>query len=312
MRDCFHLIDELKKKNICLAPMAEVNDLAFRMLCRNHGVKICWTGMINSFQWSQGDGYRKKAFMHVDEDHPLIGQLAGADHEQIIQAAIDLSQFCDAIDINLGCTMRIAGRSQYGYYMCDTVAKRERVCELFKALSSRVSVPIFAKIRIIMNDDGLPDTDITVAFAKALEKSGASAIQVHARFEHRNKNSEVMYDVIKRVVEAVRIPVIANGGIYSKEEAERVMDITGAVSVSVGQALLENPTKFDPDGELNREMFMLEYLELSKRYFNGIFAPSKMTFKYYDQQIRANPELATIIKNAKTIDELITFVKEQH
>ena len=100
---------------VCLAPMAEINDLPWRLLMRKHNVKVCFTGMLNAAQWSQGASYQNKFFNTCDEDRPLIGQIAGSNHDQILNAAKDLAKYCDAVDVNLGCTQKIACRGQYGY-----------------------------------------------------------------------------------------------------------------------------------------------------------------------------------------------------
>ena len=309
-------------------------DLAFRILCRRHNVKVCYTGMINSIQWSQGHKYQTRIFNTCKEDRPLIVQLAGSDYDTILSSAKDLSQVCDAIDINLGCTQHIAKRGGYGFFMVDTPEKRDEVIKLFKKLSENVPVPITAKIRIFTkpqdesNDQdnateediedenknvSIPDIDATIDFAKRLENAGVSIIAVHGRYQHRNKKADVSTDIIQKVVEAVSIPVIANGGVNSKEDAESLLNETGAAGVMVGQALLSNPTLFDTSSEtpLKRREFAKEYLEIAKNYPEiNFFYPKKHMFKFYESLIKERPGIEEKIKQATNIDDLIAFIDE--
>ncbi|EAY08748.1 dihydrouridine synthase, putative [Trichomonas vaginalis G3] len=298
------------EKPICLAPMAEISDLSWRMLIRNHGVKVCWTGMLNAHQWSQGSGYQNKFFNTCPEDHPLIAQIAGSNEDQdlIVAAAKDLAKYADGVDVNLGCTQKIASRSEYGYFMVDNCQKREKTLELFRRLCKEVNCPICAKIRIFIDDSGEVSEKITIDFAKKLEEAGVSLLQVHGRAEHRNKQADVYNEIIKHIVQAVNIPVVANGGINTVEDAHKFMEETGAAGVSVAQALLKDPTAFDPTGKKPRKDYALEYLNLSKEKGVRFFGPKKHIFIFYEKEIRENKELAKQIEQSTTIEQLIEFV----
>lgn len=295
------------EKPLCLAPMAEINDLPFRIMCRNHGLKVCFTGMINAYQWGGGQRYQNRVFTTAECDHPVIGQIAGKDHDQIISCASDLAESCDAIDVNLGCTQHIAKRGEYGFFSVDTDQKRADTVEMFKRLVAEVNVPITAKIRIFMDENGEPDVKLTIQFAKQLEAAGVSVITVHGRYQHRNKKADVLTSVIKEVVESLKIPVIANGGVTSREEAKSLFEATGAAGVMIGQALLENPTIFD-EHPLTRDECAMEYLELVKQYEVRMFAPRKHMFNFYVKQLKETPEIGQKISDSETVDDLINFV----
>lgn len=300
------------EKPLILAPMAEVNDLAFRILCRNHGVKLCYTGMLNAQQWIQGWKYQNRVFTTSEDDKPCIAQIAGADYDAILSSARDLQEHADAIDINLGCTQHIAKRGEYGFFMVDTQEKRDMVLKLFKRLATELKVPVTAKIRIFQTEDGAPDEELTIAFAKGLEAAGVSVLAVHGRFQHRDKQADVSTAIIKRVVDSVSIPVIANGGVKSKEDAEALFEATGAAGVMIGQALLRDATLFDPTGPKPRKEFALEYLNIVKRFndYNS-FCPRKHMFLFFEDVIKQMPEIAEQIKQTETVDDLITFVTQQ-
>lgn len=317
--------NQFGKSPICLAPMAEVNDLAFRILCRRHNVKVCYTGMLNATQWVQGHKYQRRVFNTCPEDRPLIVQLASGDYDSIYRSAIDVSRVCDAVDINLGCTQHIASRGGYGFFMVETPEKRQEVIKLFQKLVLNVPVPITAKIRIFtktVDEEGnpisegndplkpinVPDVETTVDFARELEKVGVSVIAIHGRFQHRDKKADVSTEIIKQVVEALQIPVIANGGVNSVEDAKAILEDTNAAGVMIGQALISNPALFD-EQPIKRRDFAREYLEIAKEHPEiNMFAPKKHMFKFYEAMIKESPGIENEIKEATTFDELIAFI----
>lgn len=298
------------ERPLCLAPMAEVNDLAFRVQCRRHGLSVCYTGMINAIQWCQGARYQSRVFNTAPCDRPLIVQLAGANHDALVAAARDIAPHCDAIDLNLGCTQRIAKRGEYGFFMADTAEKRASVAALIARLAAAVPVPITAKIRVLAAADGSPDAAATAAFARQLQDAGASVVAVHGRFEMRNKRADVATAAIRSVVEALDIPVVANGGVASRADAERLFEATGAAGVMVGQALLADPTLLGGERRTLRE-FATEYLEIARGFPDiNFFCPRKHIFTFFADVIREKPGIEKEIHEAETIDDLLSFVNK--
>lgn len=298
------------EKPICLAPMAEVNDLAFRILCRNHGIRVCYTGMINAIQWCQGKRYQTRVFNTSCEDRPLIVQLAGSNHDSLLAAAKDISQYCDAIDINLGCTQHIAKRGGYGFFMVDTEEKRDSVIELFKKLVKEVPIPITAKIRVFTDSEGNSDENLTVNFAKRLQAAGVYIVEVHGRFQMRNKKADVATSIIKRAVDELDIPVVANGGVLSKEDADKLFELTGSAGVMVGQALLSDPTIFDKEKHSLKE-FSTEYLQIAMKFPDiNFFCPRKHIFTFFTDMIKQKPGIEKEIQESETYDDLLNFVNK--
>ena len=295
---------------LCLAPMAEINDLPFRLLCRRHGIKVCYTGMLNSFQYIQSPEYKSRMFTTCPEDHPLIAQISGKTFDMIIDTAKDLALSADAIDINLGCTQRIASRGGYGFFLVNTPQKRVEILELFRRLSKEVNVPICAKIRILLNSDGLADCEETVRFAKSLEDAGVSILEVHGRAEHRNKHAEIDTDILAAIVAGVGIPVIANGGVSSLADADSLRSKTGAAGIMIAQQLLTDPTTFDPHGPSSLGAFAREYLQLVSQYPVDIFSPRKHTFYFFVAVIKSHPGIENELKDTNNVEELLAFVEK--
>ena len=302
--------NQFGKNPLCLAPMAEINDLPFRLLCRRHGIKVCYTGMLNSFQYTQSPDYKSRMYTTCPEDHPLIAQISGKTFDLIIETAKDLALTADAIDINLGCTQRIASRGGYGFFLVNTPQKRIEILELFRRLSKEVNVPICAKIRILLNQDGQADCEETVKFAKSLEESGVSIIEVHGRAEHRNKHADIDIETLAAIVSGVGIPVIANGGVSSIEDANSLREKTGAAGIMIAQQLLSDPTTFDPNGPSSLGVFAREYLQLVREYPVDIFSPRKHIFFFFVAIIKSQPGIENELKDTNNVDEILAFVEK--
>jgi tRNA-dihydrouridine synthase 1 len=307
----WRFFSQFGERPLVLAPMAEVNDLPFRLLCRRHGIALCYTGMVNATQWRQGRRYQQRAFRTCAADRPLVVQLAGGDPDLIARAAADLAPLCDAIDVNLGCTQWIARRGDYGFFMVDSADKRAAVLQLFQRLTTSLPVPVTAKIRVFQTDAGEPDADLTVEFARQLQAHGAAAIAVHGRATQRDKRAAVSAAVIRRVVEAVAVPVIANGGVASREEAQALFEATGAAGVMIGQALSVDPTAFDPRGRASRAAFAREYLAIVRQHAGAPVAHArKHLFQFYEDTVRGNPAIGERLKAAETVEQLEAFVDD--
>lgn len=292
-----------------LAPMFQVNDLAFREMCRKHGILLCWTGMINSHMWIINPKDRKNLFDTCPADRPLIVQLNGNDEQELLSCARDVESVVDAIDINLGCTQHIARRGQYGYFMVNTPEKREKSLKILARLTSELSLPITTKIRLLDDKDGNPDIKATCEFAKSLEKAGVSLISVHGRHKQLNKSGDIDITSIKEIVNSVTIPVIANGGVRTKEDAELLMKETGAAGVMIGQGLLENPWILETS-EPNPVDLAREYLEFYQKYTGDFVVAKRHIFLFFDSIIRSKPSVASHLKQVRSPEEAEKFLQD--
>lgn len=305
------IIGTLGEIPVVLAPQFEVNDLAFRMLVRKYNIKLCWTGMVNSHMWATMPTSRNSYFQTCEIDRPLIIQMSGNGEEELIACAKDLQQFGVAIDINFGCTQHIARRGQYGYFMVNNENKRKNVIEMVKNIVSAINVPLSVKIRLIDGEDGKPDVDLTANFAKELESAGVSLISVHGRAKNSNKAGPVDAEAIKKIVESVSIPVMANGGVKTMQEAQELFKESGAAGIMVGQGLLMNPKAFSDDPEHNPIAISREYLDLWDKYPDpNFFIARRHIFYFFDDIVRANKAVGDRLKTTHSIEELRTFLDD--
>lgn len=249
------------------APMVDQSELAFRLLTRQNGVDACFTQMILAKSYLCAKDYRRTSSDWSDYSHSsgsielskkaealdknLIIQIAGDNPDNLVKTGKLIQHRAAAIDLNLGCPQNTARKGNYGSHLLQDT---ELTLKLLKTLVTELEVPITAKIRIYDDDDR------TIEFCQNLEKLGLSMITVHCRTVQANKLFVGAADwiIIKRIKEAVSIPVIANGGISNLEDANRCMRETGVDGVMSSEALLENPKLFSSEGNLK---FQINYIQ---------------------------------------------------
>ncbi|MBP3382229.1 MAG: tRNA dihydrouridine synthase DusB [Clostridia bacterium] len=242
-----------------LAPMAGVADRAFRQMCVDHGAAYTVGEMVSAKGLTFGDRKSKELLVLDDAARPSAVQLFGDDPDTMAQAAkMALEVKPDIIDINFGCPApKIAGNH------CGSALLREpQLCgDIVRAVANAVDVPVTAKIRKGYNKGD----DVAVEVALACEAGGAAAVTVHGRTRDQMYAPPVDIDCIRRVKEAVHIPVIGNGDIYTAADAARMYEQTGCDLVMVGRGALGAPWLFTEINALLGEERTLLPPPLSRR-----------------------------------------------
>ncbi len=221
-----------------LAPMAGMADMAFRELCADYGAGYTVTEMVSSKGLTMGDKKSAMLLTLGEREGKAGAQIFGDNPEIMAEAAVKCLEFKpDIIDINMGCPAPKVAMNGGG----ASLMKNPRLAgEIVKAVSQAVDIPVTVKIRKGWDDNSVN----AVELAKILEENGAAAIAVHGRTRMQMYSGEVDYDIIRRVKEAVDIPVIGNGDITDVQSAAIMLEKTGCDAIMIGRGALGNPWIF--------------------------------------------------------------------
>lgn len=227
------------KKTAALAPMASVADRAYRLVCKEHGAAYMVSEMISAKGLCYSDRKTEELCTVDERERPYALQIFGDEAEFCGRAAGMLMKYRpDILDINMGCPVpKIAGNGSGSALMKDP----DRAYDIVRAVVQSSDVPVTVKIRAGWDENSVNAPE----FAKAMESAGAMAVTVHGRTKNQMYHGKADWDVIRRVKEAVDIPVIGNGDICCGEDAERMYRETGCDLVMVGRGSYGNPWIFE-------------------------------------------------------------------
>jgi nifR3 family TIM-barrel protein len=217
-----------------LAPLSGITDLGFRRIARKFGAGLVVSEMVACDAYLRGqDEARLRA--EGEGVRPHVVQLAGCDPSWMAEAArLVEASGADLIDINMGCpSKRVIG----GYAGSALMRDLDQALRITAAVVEAVSLPVTVKMRLGWDGQNLN----APALAQAAEATGAQAVTVHGRTRQQFYTGTADWAAIARVVEAVSIPVIANGDVTEIADARRCLSQSGAAAVMVGRAALGKP-----------------------------------------------------------------------
>lgn len=261
-------IGNVKIKNrLFLAPMVDVTDLPYRLICKKAGAGMVYTEMIYLDAITHENDKTKKLMQTIKEEKPIGIQITGSKIKELKQA-ISMNSFdrYDLVDINCGCpSVRITGNEAGAFLL----KKPKKISNMIKMLKDSGHITT-AKIRL-----GYDKNDVS-KIAKMIEKSGADALTLHARLAIQSGKTPADWTQIEKIKREIGIPVIGNGDVFSGESAKKMLSICDGVMIARGAIgdpfiferilyYLKTGKEKEFDLEKNINSFE-EYIELCKKY----------------------------------------------
>lgn len=255
------------ENNLILAPMAGVTNLPFRVVCKDCGAGMVCTEMVSSKAIFYNDKKTRRLLNTKGEKRPISFQAFGSDIESMAYTAKYLSEFADIIDINMGCPAPKIVKNGDG---SKILLNLEKAKEIMEVVVKNSTVPVTVKIRKGWNNENI----VAVEVAKIAEEVGISAITVHGRTRSEFYTGKADWNIIKKVKENVKIPVIGNGDVVDEESAKKMFDETGVDAIMIGRGSLGNPWIFEniiyylTNGVKKDPPTNLEKLQVMKKQIN--------------------------------------------
>lgn len=304
------------KNQVVLAPMAGFSNTSFRKIIKNMGCGLIYAEMVSDKAITYGSKKTYELLKMSEKERPIAQQIFGSDKESFIIAAkeIENTMHPDIIDINMGCPVpKVALKAQAGSAL---LKNPDKIYEIVKAVVETVNIPVTVKIR-----SGWDDSNINaVEVAKVCEHAGASAITIHGRTRAQGYSGHADWNIIKKVKEAVTIPVIGNGDILSCYDAKKMLTETNCDAVMIGRGCLGNPwlikecvdyleKGIHPEEVSNQEkinMMKLHYKYLKEDKNEKVaLLEIRSNILYYLKNMPKSKEIKMQICQTKTEEELL-------
>lgn len=308
------------ENNIFLSPMADVTDLPFRLICKKQGCGLVVTEMVSSKGLIYGNQNTEKMLAIAPEEGVVSLQIFGCEPEIMAKAAQIVQQKSRAqiIDINMGCPAPKIVKNGEGSAL---LLEPQKIGKIVKAVTEAVTLPVTVKIR-----KGFDDSQINaVEVAKIIEENGAAAVQVHGRTRKQFYEGKADWEIISKVKEAVSIPVIGNGDVFSPQDAERMLEQTGCDGILIGRGCLGNPWIFSrtieylktgkllPEPTIQDRVEMLLYHAKQIVEYKGEYIGIREMRKHsawYIKGIRGASEARKDLNHIENVDQLQTILNK--
>ncbi len=307
------------KNRVALAPMAGVTDLPFRLLCREQGCGLVCTEMVSAKALLYKNRNTKPILETGPGEDPVAVQLFGSDPDIMSEMALQLEEGPYAlIDVNMGCPVPKIVNNGEG----SALMRNPRLAgQILTAMVKKLHKPVTVKFR-----KGFDEKSVNaVEFAKMAESCGVAAVAVHGRTREQYYSGRADWDIIRRVKEAVSIPVWGNGDIFTPQDAGRMMEETGCDGVMIARGARGNPWIFrrvahyletgeilpPPDAaELKR--VILRHIRLQEEYRGDRIAAREMRkhVAWYTAGYPHSSALRGEINRTESVEELVKLIED--
>ncbi len=302
-------IGNIKLKNpLFLAPMVDVTDLPYRLICRRAGASMAYTEMLYISQILHENLHTKNLMRTSKEDKPIGIQITGNSVEEFKKVIPYLEKY-DLVDINCGCpSIKITG-NQAGSYL---LKNPDKIAFIIKTLK-QANLTVTAKVRLGFK------TNNVLKVAKVIEKAGADALTLHARLAIHGRSIPANWDQIKKVKKRIGIPLIGNGDIFNGKEAEEMLEIADGAMLAraaIGDPLifqrileyLKTKKEIQFNFKQNIKQFQL-YLKLAKKHHLIDIPRIKYLGSNFIKNTQGAAKLRNQLMHLNSFDEIEKFIK---
>lgn len=293
------------KPIIGLAPMAEHTDLPFGLMAKKFGADLIYREMVSADAIIHGNKKTLEMLRISPKERPVIQQIFGRDPKIMAKAAALICKLSkpEGIDINMGCPARKVTKNFHGAaLMRDT----KLAMEIIKTVKSAVPVPVSIKTRL-----GWADPKEILTFAPMAEQAGATAICIHGRTKKQGYADVADWRMIAQVKKKLKIPVLANGSIFTPADILNCMEVTQADGVLIARGALGNPWIFSLEDKPEWKKLVktiLEHAKLQQKYYGdyGLVLLRKHLVHYlkgmpYSHKIKEQLTQVATLKELKSI-----------